>query len=48
VDKAKVGSSDLNSNAISLAGEFAVLSQLVLRGYDANMTLGQSSTQPAS
>jgi hypothetical protein len=28
VDKAKVGSSDLNSNAISLAGEFTVLSQL--------------------
>src|SRR5262245_60571070 len=29
-----------NSNAVSLAGEFAVLSQLALRGYDANMTLG--------
>lgn len=32
--------SNLDKNAISLAGEFAVLSQLALRGYDANMTLG--------
>ncbi|MBI1952915.1 MAG: hypothetical protein HYS41_02195 [Candidatus Omnitrophica bacterium] len=32
----------LNANSISLAGEFAVLSQLVLRGYDANMTLGHT------
>jgi hypothetical protein len=32
----------LNSNNVSLAGEFAVLSQLVLRGYDANMTLGRT------
>lgn len=31
-----------NSNAVSLAGEFAVLSQLALRGYDANMTLGHT------
>lgn len=30
------------SNSISLAGEFAVLSQLALRGYDANMTLGRT------
>jgi len=29
-------------NAVSLAGEFAVLSQLALRGYDANMTLGHT------
>src|SRR5262245_58675449 len=31
-----------NSNSVSLAGEFAVLSQLALRGYDANMTLGRT------
>lgn len=30
------------SNAIALAGEFAVLSQLALRGYDANLTLGNT------
>ena len=29
-------------NSISLAGEFAALSQLALRGYDANMTLGNT------
>ena len=32
----------LNKNSVSLAGEFAVLSQLALRGYDANMTLGNT------
>lgn len=32
----------VNPNSISLAGEFAVLSQLALRGYDANMTLGRT------
>lgn len=32
----------LNANSISLAGEFAVLSQLALRGYDASMTLGHT------
>jgi hypothetical protein len=32
----------INSNSISLAGEFAVLSQLSLRGFDANMTLGHT------
>lgn len=32
----------LNSNSVSLAGEFAVLSQLALRGFDANMTLGHT------
>jgi hypothetical protein len=32
----------LNSNSIALAGEFAVLSQLMLRGYDANLTLGNT------
>src|SRR5262245_15547377 len=31
-----------NPNSVALAGEFAVLSQLALRGYDANMTLGQT------
>jgi hypothetical protein len=30
----------ISKNQISLAGEFAVLSQLALRGFDANMTLG--------
>ena len=32
----------LSTNSVSLAGEFAVLSQLALRGYDANMTLGRT------
>jgi hypothetical protein len=32
----------LSSNNVSLAGEFAVLSQLALRGYVANMTLGNT------
>ncbi len=31
-----------DNNAVSLAGEFAVLSQLALRGYDANITLGRT------
>src|SRR5262245_32284853 len=34
----------INSNSVSLAGEFAVLSQLALRGYDANMTLGRTKS----
>ncbi len=38
----KVKMSVINSNSVSLAGEFAVLSQLALRGYDANMTLGRT------
>jgi hypothetical protein len=29
----------INRNSVSLAGEFAALSQLTLRGYDADMTL---------
>ena len=29
-------------NSVALAGEFAVLSQLALRGYDAGMTLGNT------
>lgn len=29
-------------NSIALAGEFATLSQLALRGYDANLTLGHT------
>src|SRR6478735_2080008 len=36
--------SGINANSISLAGEFAVLSQLALRGYDANMTLGRTKS----
>jgi hypothetical protein len=31
-----------NRNSIALAGEFATLSQLALRGYDANLTLGNT------
>src|SRR5205809_55892 len=34
--------SKIGPNSVSLAGEFAVLSQLTLRGYDANMTLGNT------
>lgn len=33
-----------NHNSVSLAGEFAVLSQLALCGYDANMTLGHTKS----
>ena len=33
---------NLSNNSIALAGEFAVLSQLALRGYDANLTLGNT------
>jgi hypothetical protein len=32
----------INNNSVALAGEFAVLSQLMLRGYDANLTLGNT------
>lgn len=32
----------ISKNSVSIAGEFAVLSQLALRGYDANMTLGNT------
>lgn len=35
---------NLNSNSVALAGEFAVLSQLALRGYDANLTLGHTKS----
>ena len=34
----------INKNSVSLAGEFAVLSQLALRGFDANMTLGHTKS----
>ena len=34
----------INTNSVSLAGEFAVLSQLALRGYNANMTLGRTKS----
>lgn len=40
----KEGRNNLNPNSVSLAGEFAVLSQLALRGYDANMTLGRTKS----
>lgn len=40
----KGGRNNLNPNSVSLAGEFAVLSQLALRGYDANMTLGRTKS----
>jgi hypothetical protein len=33
-----------NNNAIALAGEFGVLSQLALLDYDANMTLGRTKS----
>jgi hypothetical protein len=36
--------SGMNSNSVSIAGEFAVLTQLTLNGYDANMTLGQTKS----
>ncbi len=32
----------ISKNSVSIAGEFAVLSQLALRGFDANMTLGHT------
>lgn len=32
----------ISPNSVAIAGEFAVLSQLALRGYDANMTLGRT------
>lgn len=32
----------LNRNSVALAGEFAVLSQLMLQGYNANLTLGHT------
>ena len=35
---------NINKNSVSIAGEFAVLSQLALRGYDANMTLGHTKS----
>src|SRR5262245_47676025 len=36
--------SNINPNSVFLAGEFAVLSQLALRGYDANMTLDRTKS----
>lgn len=38
----KMNQPRISSNSVSLAGEFAVLSQLALWGYDANMTLGRT------
>ena len=37
-----VPATKLDNNNVSLAGEFAVLAQLALRGYVANMTLGRA------
>ena len=37
-------SDNLNNNSVALAGEFAVLSQLALQGYDANLTLGRTKS----
>lgn len=34
--------SKISSNSVALAGEFAVLSQLTLNGYNASMTLGNT------
>jgi hypothetical protein len=34
----------INPNSVAIAGEFAVLSQLALRGYDANITLGHTKS----
>jgi hypothetical protein len=34
----------ISKNQIALAGEFAVLSQLALRGFDANLTLGNTKS----
>jgi hypothetical protein len=33
---------EISKNSVSLAGEFAVLTQLTLRGFDANLTLGHT------
>jgi hypothetical protein len=35
---------EISKNSISIAGEFAVLSQLALRGIDANLTLGNTKS----
>ena len=34
----------IEHNSVALAGEFAVLSQLAIRGFDANMTLGNTKS----
>jgi len=34
----------IGHNSVALAGEFAVLSQLAIRGFDANMTLGNTKS----
>lgn len=34
----------INSNSVAIAGEFAVLSQLTIHGYDANITLGNTKS----
>ncbi len=35
---------EISHNSVAIAGEFAVLSQLVLRGFDANLTLGNTKS----
>jgi len=35
---------EISKNNISIAGEFAVLAQLALRGIDANLTLGNTKS----
>lgn len=44
MEKNQKTDSKLQKNTISLAGEFAVLSQLALRGIDANLTLGNTKS----
>jgi hypothetical protein len=44
IETTKQNRGNINPNSVSLAGEFAVLSQLALRGYDANMTLGHTKS----
>lgn len=36
--------SNISKNQIALAGEFAVLSQLAMYGFDANLTLGNTKS----
>lgn len=40
--KTFLGSEKIGKNSVALAGEFAVLSQLAIHGYDASMTLGNT------
>src|SRR6266568_903518 len=40
----RTDSMEISKNNISIAGEFAVLAQLALRGIDANLTLGNTKS----